>query len=61
MKIHTPICVKILLYLLQSHKDFDDARVNAFVCDPTVDDLIQHISPSSVDVVTMVLDKSFLL
>ncbi|PHU28535.1 hypothetical protein BC332_00628 [Capsicum chinense] len=40
--------------LVKSHKDFDDARVNAFVCDPTVDDLIQHISPSSVDVVTMI-------
>ncbi|MCD9641620.1 hypothetical protein HAX54_027922 [Datura stramonium] len=36
------------------HKDFDDARVNAFVCDLTVDDLIPHISPSSVDVVTMI-------
>ncbi|XP_060208528.1 uncharacterized protein LOC132635932 [Lycium barbarum] len=40
--------------LVKSHKDFDDARVNAFVCDPTVDDLIPHISPSSVDVVTMI-------
>lgn len=40
--------------LVKSHKDFDDARLNAFVCDPTVDDLIQHISSSSVDVVTMI-------
>lgn len=61
MQIQTLIRVKSLLYLLQSHKDFDDARVNAFVCDPTVDDLIQHISPSSVDVVTMVLNQSFFL
>ncbi|MCD9646440.1 hypothetical protein HAX54_036262 [Datura stramonium] len=44
----------MLHLMLRLHKDFDDARVNAFVCDLTVDDLIPHISPSSVDVVTMI-------
>lgn len=42
---YSDICQKFIV-LLQSHKDFDDARLNAFVCDPTVDDLIQHISSS---------------
>lgn len=40
--------------LVKMHKEFSAARVNAFVCDPTDDDLTQHISPSSVDVVTMI-------
>lgn len=39
--------------LVKTHKDFNETRVNAFVCDLTVDDLSQHISPSSVDAVTM--------
>ncbi|KAL2551625.1 S-adenosyl-L-methionine-dependent methyltransferase superfamily protein [Forsythia ovata] len=40
--------------LVKMHKDFAEARVNAFVCDLTVDDISQQISPSSVDIVTMV-------
>ncbi|KAG8375693.1 hypothetical protein BUALT_Bualt10G0127100 [Buddleja alternifolia] len=40
--------------LVKIHKDFTEARVNAFVCDLTSDDLCQHITPSSVDVVTMI-------
>ncbi|CAL5358682.1 hypothetical protein CsSME_00048690 [Camellia sinensis var. sinensis] len=40
--------------LVKTHKDFMETRVNAFVCDLTADDLSQHISPSSVDIVTMV-------
>nr|GMC49378.1 Methyltransferase-like protein [Ipomoea batatas] len=40
--------------LVKTHKDFNETRVNAFVCDLTVDDLSQHISPSSVDAVTMI-------
>lgn len=42
------------------HKDFTDKRVSAFVCDLTVDDLRDHIPPSSVDIVTMVLDQKLL-
>ncbi|XP_047325112.1 uncharacterized protein LOC124928904 [Impatiens glandulifera] len=40
--------------LVKAHKDFSEARVNAFVCDLTADDLSQNIPPSSVDVVTMI-------
>lgn len=40
--------------LVKTHKDFIDGRVNAFVCDLTADDLSQHISPSSVDIVSMI-------
>ncbi|RVW70463.1 hypothetical protein CK203_058343 [Vitis vinifera] len=36
-----------------THKDFTENRVSAFVCDLTVDDLSEHISPSSVDIITM--------
>ncbi|KAJ9538455.1 hypothetical protein OSB04_031188, partial [Centaurea solstitialis] len=39
--------------LVKAHKDFEEARINAFACDLTSDDLIKHIPPSSVDVVTM--------
>ncbi|KAL3500802.1 hypothetical protein ACH5RR_039895 [Cinchona calisaya] len=40
--------------LVKMHKEFTEARINAFVCDLTVDDLSEQISPSSVDVVTMI-------
>lgn len=39
--------------LVKMHKDFTETRINAFVCDLTVDDLSLQISPSSVDIVTM--------
>uniref|UniRef100_A0A1D1Y5A5 Methyltransferase-like protein 6 n=2 Tax=Anthurium amnicola TaxID=1678845 RepID=A0A1D1Y5A5_9ARAE len=40
--------------LVKANKDFRDDRVNAFICDLTVDDLREKILPSSVDIVTMV-------
>ncbi|XP_073305690.1 uncharacterized protein [Primulina huaijiensis] len=40
--------------LVKRHRDFTEARINAFVCDLTIDDLYLHISPSSVDIVTMI-------
>ncbi|KAK9131239.1 hypothetical protein Sjap_011726 [Stephania japonica] len=40
--------------LVKSHENFKLDRVNAFVCDLTVDDLCKHILPSSVDIVTMI-------
>ncbi|KAM6559284.1 hypothetical protein CsatA_028523 [Cannabis sativa] len=40
--------------LVKAHKDFNDSHVSAFVCDLTSDDLTDHISPSSVDIVTMI-------
>ncbi|KAG9157333.1 hypothetical protein Leryth_004974 [Lithospermum erythrorhizon] len=40
--------------IVKMHKEFSTERVNAFVCDLAADDLTQHISPSSVDVVTMI-------
>lgn len=40
--------------LVKTHKDFTENRVSAFVCDLTVDDLSEHISPSSVDIITMI-------
>ncbi|KAF3446068.1 hypothetical protein FNV43_RR11247 [Rhamnella rubrinervis] len=40
--------------LVKTHKDFTEAHVSAFVCDLTVDDLTDHIPPSSVDIVTMI-------
>ena len=41
--------------LMQTHKDFNESRVAAFVCDLTADDVSNHISPSSIDVVMMVI------
>ncbi|KAL9265070.1 tRNA N(3)-methylcytidine methyltransferase METTL6-like protein [Drosera capensis] len=38
---------------LHAHNSFTEARINAFVCDLTTDDLREHIDPSSVDIVTM--------
>lgn len=40
--------------LLQTHEDFKESRVHAFVSDLTADDLCKEIMPSSVDIVTMV-------
>ncbi|KAG7943305.1 hypothetical protein I3843_15G031800 [Carya illinoinensis] len=40
--------------LVQMHKDFNESRVSAFVCDLTVDDLSKQISSSSLDIVTMI-------
>ncbi|XP_042492026.1 uncharacterized protein LOC122071704 [Macadamia integrifolia] len=40
--------------LVKAHKDFMEGSINAFVCDLTVDDLINKIKPSSVDIVTMI-------
>ncbi|XP_065849720.1 uncharacterized protein [Euphorbia lathyris] len=40
--------------LVKAHKDFNDSRLNAFVCDLTVDDLSKEVSPSSIDIVTMI-------
>ncbi|KAG9451813.1 hypothetical protein H6P81_004717 [Aristolochia fimbriata] len=40
--------------LVKSHKEFREDKVNAFTCDLTVDDLVEKIPPSSVDIVTMV-------
>lgn len=40
---------------MQTHKDFNESRVAAFVCDLTADDMSNHISPSSIDVVMMVI------
>ncbi|XP_058105966.1 uncharacterized protein LOC131249310 isoform X2 [Magnolia sinica] len=40
--------------LVKAHKDFKADQMDAFVCDLTVDDLSQKISPSSVDIVTMI-------
>ena len=39
------------------HKDFKESQVSAFVCDLTVDDLSKEISPSSIDIVTMVFKR----
>lgn len=43
--------------LVKTHKDFTEAKVNAFACDLTVDDLCAHVAPSSVDIVTMYPQK----
>ncbi|XWS12101.1 hypothetical protein CRYUN_Cryun37aG0061500 [Craigia yunnanensis] len=40
--------------LVKSHVEFRGDRVNAFVCDVTVDNLLKRINPSSVDVITLV-------
>ncbi|XP_064934651.1 uncharacterized protein LOC135587321 isoform X1 [Musa acuminata AAA Group] len=40
--------------LVKGHKDFSADRINAFVCDLTVQTLSEIIEPSSVDIVTMV-------
>ncbi|KAH7523836.1 hypothetical protein FEM48_Zijuj06G0054400 [Ziziphus jujuba var. spinosa] len=40
--------------LVKTRKDFTDKRISAFVCDLTLDDLRDHIPPSSVDIVTMI-------
>ncbi|KAK9014149.1 hypothetical protein V6N11_005318 [Hibiscus sabdariffa] len=40
--------------LVKSHAEFNENRVNAFVCDVTVDSLLEQIEPSSVDVITLI-------
>ncbi|XP_039047321.1 uncharacterized methyltransferase C3H7.11-like [Hibiscus syriacus] len=40
--------------LVKAHKYFDETRVSAFVCDLATDDLSEHISLASVNVVTMI-------
>ncbi|EEF46095.1 Actin-binding protein ABP140, putative [Ricinus communis] len=40
--------------LVKTHKDFNQSQVNAFACDLTIDDLSKEVSPSSVDIVTMI-------
>lgn len=44
--------------LVQSHKEYADTRIHAFVCDLTSDDLSNHIAPSSVDIITMIFALS---
>lgn len=39
---------------MQSHSEFSEERVNAFVCNVVDDDLSRNVNPSSVDVVTLV-------
>lgn len=41
--------------LVKSHAEFKEDRVNAFLCDVTVDNLLERINPSSVDVITLFL------
>lgn len=43
-----------LFSFLQTHEDFKESHVSAFVSDLTADDLCKEILPSSVDIVTMV-------
>ncbi|KAG8501891.1 hypothetical protein CXB51_004658 [Gossypium anomalum] len=40
--------------LVKSHAEFKEDRVNAFLCDVTVENLLERINPSSVDVITLV-------
>ncbi|XP_037492908.1 uncharacterized protein LOC105638120 isoform X2 [Jatropha curcas] len=40
--------------LVKTHKDYRDTHFSAFACDLTIDDLDKEISPSSVDIVTMI-------
>ncbi|XP_044487776.1 uncharacterized protein LOC123212703 isoform X3 [Mangifera indica] len=40
--------------LVKTHKEFTETRIDAFVCDLTADDLSKHISPSSINIVTMI-------
>ncbi|KAG9451821.1 hypothetical protein H6P81_004725 [Aristolochia fimbriata] len=44
--------------LVQANENFRADQVNAFVCDVTVDDLSKTISPSSVDIVTLIFALS---
>lgn len=40
--------------LIKAHKDYEEDRVHAFVCDATVDDLTAEIPTASVDIVTLI-------
>ncbi|XP_071742050.1 uncharacterized protein [Rutidosis leptorrhynchoides] len=40
--------------LVKAHKDFEESKINAFACDLTSDELVNHVPPSSVDIVTMI-------
>ncbi|XP_004498868.1 uncharacterized protein [Cicer arietinum] len=40
--------------LVKMHEDFKESHVHAFVSDLTADDLCKEITPSSVDIVTMI-------
>ncbi|KAK2965612.1 hypothetical protein RJ640_008453 [Escallonia rubra] len=51
--------------LVKSHTNFDEERINVFVCDITEDDLCDHVTPYSVDTITLhcstteLYDKNF--
>ncbi|XP_058192294.1 uncharacterized protein LOC131309715 [Rhododendron vialii] len=42
------------IVLVKSHLDFNEAQVNAFLCDVVTDDLCDIMMPSSIDVVTLI-------
>ncbi|KAK3013473.1 hypothetical protein RJ639_009781 [Escallonia herrerae] len=39
--------------LVKSHTNFNEERINVFVCDITEDDLCDHVTPYSVDTITL--------
>lgn len=54
--LHSFLLTRVYLtyYDIQAHDEYTETRVCAFACDLTGDGLDKHISPSSVDIVTMV-------
>ncbi|KAA3484714.1 patatin-like protein 2 isoform X2 [Gossypium australe] len=40
--------------LVKSHAEFKEDWVNAFLCDVTVDNLLERINPFSIDVITLI-------
>uniref|UniRef100_A0A5B6ZX39 Methyltransferase type 12 domain-containing protein n=1 Tax=Davidia involucrata TaxID=16924 RepID=A0A5B6ZX39_DAVIN len=42
------------IMLVKSHSDFNEERINAFVCNVVNDNLCNRIMPSSIDVITLV-------
>ncbi|KAL5705995.1 hypothetical protein ACHQM5_024213 [Ranunculus cassubicifolius] len=44
--------------LVKSHEHFKEDRVNTFVCDITNDDLCEWVTPTSVDIVTLIFALS---
>ncbi|PWA42059.1 methyltransferase-like protein 6 [Artemisia annua] len=44
--------------LVKSHTDFREDQMNVFVCNIAEDDLCDHITPASVDIVTLVFTLS---
>ncbi|QDZ19934.1 S-adenosyl-L-methionine-dependent methyltransferase [Chloropicon primus] len=54
LKVHCCDFSKEAVRLVKAHEKYDEARINAFVCDVTSDDLLDNVPAGSVDITTLI-------